>query len=100
MTNKEIQNSENDTLISRLINEVRAIVNSDQVRPESTLGELGIDSVTVVDLMIVCEEIYREPIQPELLHIDEFTSLKALHTQIYSAQQSKQAKIQVLRSTT
>jgi acyl carrier protein len=72
-------------LLHRLVDEVRHLVFSADVLPESTLAELGIDSVTVVDLLITCEDIYNIMIQPEHLQIDEFTTLRSLHSQVLSS---------------
>lgn len=69
---------ENTSTLSALISEVSRILNVDTVDPDIGLGELGIDSVNAVELILVCEEIYMDMMNPESLAIDQYTTLREL----------------------
>ncbi len=81
-------NTRDNNLLDLFLNEVRALVFARDVAPDSTLAELGFDSVIIVDLLIRCEEIYSITIQPELLRLDEFTTLRSMHEQLMGSAES------------
>ena len=56
-----------ETLKQLLVDELR--VNSDDVKPESELvGDLGINSLELADLILACEEKFNVVIDDEDLH--------------------------------
>ncbi len=65
-----------------LAEEVARIVNSKALDIDAGLGELGIDSLNVVELMLACEQIYQSDVSPEELTIDQYTSLRELDRQL------------------
>lgn len=65
-----------------LAEEVARIVNSKALDVDAGLGELGIDSLNVVELMLACEQIYQSDVSPEDLTIDQYTSLRELDRQL------------------
>ncbi len=65
-----------------LADDVARIVNSKSVDLDAGLGELGIDSLNVVELMLACEQIYQADVSPEDLTIDQYTSLRELDRQL------------------
>lgn len=65
-----------------LAEEVARIVNSKSLDVDSGIGELGIDSLNVVELMLACEQIYQSEVSPEELTIDQYTSLRELDRQL------------------
>ncbi len=48
----------NDNTLQRLCQEVATILNAEQVDPDAPLGQLGIDSLNVVELILVTQSIY------------------------------------------
>jgi acyl carrier protein len=64
-----------------LLQEVAKILNRDAVDPDVGVNELGIDSLKVVELMLVCDQLYPTQIDPDKLTIDQFTTLRSLDQQ-------------------
>ena len=73
-----------------MLAEVAKIMNVATVDPDIGLGDLGIDSLRVVELILVCDQLYGREINPELLAIDQFTTLRELDRQL-SAMPAKAA---------
>jgi acyl carrier protein len=76
---------ENSQTLNLLLKEVSKILNVDQVDADSGLGEIGIDSLNVVELIMVCEQIYVAEINPDQLSIDQYTTLRDLDRQLAAA---------------
>jgi len=64
-----------------LANEVAKILNVDAVDTQVGLGELGIDSLNIVELIVFCEQLYGS-FDPETLNITQTTTLAQLHRQL------------------
>lgn len=65
--------------------EVARILNVDSVDIDTPMGELGVDSLNVVELVLVCEQLYTGSVDPERLSIDQYTSLRELDAQLLDA---------------
>ncbi|NVN09783.1 acyl carrier protein [Nguyenibacter vanlangensis] len=61
--------------LQKLTAEVARILNVDSVEPDVGLGELGVDSLVIVELLLACEQIYGGRVSPEDLNIDQYTTL-------------------------
>jgi acyl carrier protein len=73
--------AESNTL-SLMLGEVAKILNVEKVDPEIGLAELGIDSLKVVELILVCDQLYGKSIDPAQLEINQFTTLRDLDRQL------------------
>jgi acyl carrier protein len=62
--------------------EVARIINVEDVDTDTGVGELGIDSLNVVELILVFEQLYQKPVDPDELHVDQFTTLRELDQQL------------------
>lgn len=71
-----------DEMLEQLVRETTEILNKEDISPDSTLTEIGIDSLNVIELIVACEQIYTKVTRPEDLQFDEFTTLQDLHTQL------------------
>ena len=76
--------NDNDTL-ARLTTEVGRVLNQASIDPDVAIGELGFDSMRVVELMLLCDQIYAASIDPESLNLTQFTTLRALDQQFRAA---------------
>lgn len=74
--------AEPEKLLDRLVADTKEILSKDEVGPDMTLTEIGIDSLNVVELIIVCEQIYDKVSNPDELKFDEFTTLRDMHKQL------------------
>ncbi|MDP9045901.1 MAG: acyl carrier protein [Pseudomonadota bacterium] len=61
--------------------EVAKILNVDNVETDVGIGELGIDSLNIVELIIFCEQLYGS-FDPEALELSQYTTLADLHGQL------------------
>ena len=73
--------SETINTLEMLRKETAKILNVESVDAHIGLGELGIDSLNVVELIVFCEQLYGS-IDPEQLNITQFTTLEQLDTQL------------------
>jgi acyl carrier protein len=75
----------NESKLQLLAAEVARILNVDTVDVDTPMGELGVDSLNVVELVLVCEQLYTGSVDPERLRIDQYTSLRELDNQLIEA---------------
>ena len=68
-----------------LSREVAKILNVETVDTDAGIGELGIDSLNIVELIVFCEPLYGS-IDPEALNITQYTTLQQLDAQLRSQQ--------------
>ncbi|AOZ52446.1 MULTISPECIES: acyl carrier protein [Chromobacterium] len=73
--------SETVNTLEMLRKETAKILNVETVDTHVGLGELGIDSLNVVELIVFCEQLYGS-IDPEQLNITQFTTLEQLDAQL------------------
>ena len=67
--------------------ETAKILNIETVESNIGLGELGIDSLNVVELIVFCEQLYGS-IDPEQLKLTQYTTLDELDTRLHEQQAS------------
>jgi len=67
--------------LDRLCAEVGKVLKRKTVGPDVAIGELGFDSMTVVELMLICDQIYAISIDPDGLDLTQFTTLRQLDEQ-------------------
>lgn len=72
-------------LLTTLQTEVAEMLNKEQIDADTPLGELGIDSLNVVEVILICEQIYTDVSDPEALIFDEFTTLRDMDAQLLEA---------------
>ncbi len=60
-------------------------LNIETVDTHVGLGELGIDSLNVVELIVYCEQLYGS-IDPEQLNITQYTTLEQIDIQLHQQQ--------------
>jgi acyl carrier protein len=68
-----------------LAREVAKILNVESVEANVGIGELGIDSLNVVELIVFCEQLYGS-VDPEALTITQYTTLEQLDAQLRVSQ--------------
>ncbi|NVK38334.1 MAG: acyl carrier protein [Gammaproteobacteria bacterium] len=64
--------------LNQLLQEVAELLNKDSVDADATMMTLGVDSMNVVELIMICEEIYPNAIDPDSMEFDEYTTLRQL----------------------
>jgi acyl carrier protein len=69
-----------DTL-SLLAREVSKILHVESVETNVGIGELGIDSLNIIELIVFCEQLYGS-VDPESLNITQYTTLESLDSEL------------------
>jgi acyl carrier protein len=82
-THKEFPMSENNTL-SQLCTHVQKALNLDTISADVAIGELGFDSMRVVELILICDQLYNTSITPESIELTQYTTLRDLDQQFRS----------------
>lgn len=77
-----------DTL-SQLTRHVQTALNLDNVSPDVAIGELGFDSMRVVELILICDQLYDTAINPESIDLNQYTTLRDLDQQFLSMARKK-----------
>ncbi|MDM0077524.1 acyl carrier protein [Variovorax sp. J2P1-59] len=69
-----------DTL-SQLTDHVMKTMERDTIDPDVAIGELGFDSMRVVELIMICDQIYGTAIDPEAIDLNQYTTLRDIDSQ-------------------
>lgn len=78
-----------DTL-TQLAAHVQKALNLDTVNPDVAIGELGFDSMRVVELILICDQLYDTPINPEAIDLNQYTTLRDLDRMFQSMARKKE----------
>jgi acyl carrier protein len=81
-----------DTL-NLLVGHVGKVLNQDSIDPDVAIGELGFDSMRVVELLLICDELYETSLDPESINIDQFTTLRDLDEQFQAMARKGEALV-------
>jgi len=72
-----------DTL-PQLLGHVSKALNLDSIDADVAIGELGFDSMRVVELILICDQLYDTSINPEQIELTQYTTLRELDRQFRS----------------
>ena len=68
--------------ISDLTTQVAQMLNKDEVDADTPIAELGVDSLNIVEVILICEQLYPGVMNPENLVFDEHTTLREMDSQL------------------
>lgn len=77
--------------LTLLAGHVAKALNQESIDPDIAIGELGFDSMRVVELILICGELYETSIDPESINLDQFTTLRGLDEQFLAMAQKSAA---------
>lgn len=77
-----------DTTLDQLCKGIMDILGIDEVDANVPLAQLGIDSLNVVEMIIVCQQVYTNIINYEDINIDETTTLREVDEQMQALSQN------------
>lgn len=66
------------TTLDTLVSETEKTLDQQNISADASLLDLGVDSMNIVELIMVCEQIYGDNIDPDSLELDEYTTLREL----------------------
>lgn len=64
--------------LAQLISETQKVLEREHIDADASLLDLGVDSMNIVELIMVCEQVYDGDIDPDALELDEYTTLREL----------------------
>ena len=67
--------------LTTLSKHVQDALDMESVDVDTPIGELGFDSMRVVELILICDQIYDTSISPEEIELTQYTSLRDLDKQ-------------------
>jgi len=67
-----------NTRLDNLISETQKILGREHIDADASLLDLGVDSMNIVELIMICEQVYAGGIDPDALELDEYTTLREL----------------------
>lgn len=68
--------------LQELCSQVAQMLNKDDVDADTPIAELGVDSLNIVEVILICEQIYPGVMNPENLVFDEHTTLREMDNQL------------------
>ncbi len=68
--------------LEELCTQVAQMLNKDSVDADTPIAELGVDSLNIVEVILICEQIYPGVMNPENLVFDEHTTLREMDNQL------------------
>jgi acyl carrier protein len=77
--------TETVSLLPELQQQMADMLNKDKVDADTPLGELGIDSLNIVEVILISEQLYSNVMDPEALVFDEYTTLRDMDHQLLEA---------------
>lgn len=75
------------TTLDQLSHGVKEILGLDEVNVDVPMSQIGIDSLNVVEMIIVCQQVYSNVVNYEDISIDETTTLREIDEQMQALSQ-------------
>lgn len=73
--------------LDQLSHGVKEILGLDEVNVDVPMSQIGIDSLNVVEMIIVCQQVYSNVVNYEDINIDETTTLREIDEQMLALSQ-------------
>lgn len=74
----------NSPELEQLAAGVKDIVGAEEIDLDAPLSQTGIDSLNVVELILVCQQVYPNVVNLDDIDIDENTTLREIDSQLTS----------------
>ena len=71
-----------DSRFNEFVLQIGAALKKTNVDPSATLIELGASSLNIVEIVVVCIDLFPDLEDPDELTLDEFTTLNSLYEEI------------------
>ena len=62
--------------------QIAEMLSKDDVDVDAPLGELGVDSLNIVEVILIVEQLYTDVTDPDALTFDEHTTLRQMDEQL------------------
>lgn len=71
-----------DSTLPELQVQIAEMLNKSEVDVDAPLGELGVDSMNIVEVILIVEQLYPNVTDPDALTFDEHTTLRQMDEQL------------------
>ncbi len=68
--------------LERLAEGVKSMLALDEIDLDAPLSQVGVDSLNVVELILVCQQVYANVVNFDEIDIDENTTLREIDAQL------------------
>lgn len=68
--------------LDELENSIKGMLALEEVDLDVPLSQVGIDSLNVVELILICQQVYTNVVSFDEIDIDESTTLREIDTQM------------------
>lgn len=75
------------TTLTQLADGVKEMLALDEVDVDTPLSQIGIDSLNVVEMIILCQQVYANVMNYDDINIDETTTLREIDEQMLALSQ-------------
>ena len=70
------------TTLAQLTEGIKTMLSLDEVDIDIPLAQLGVDSLNVVEMIIICQQVYTGVVNYDDISIDETTTLREIDEQM------------------
>jgi hypothetical protein len=71
-----------ETTLVQLSDGVKAMLALDEIDLDVPLSQIGVDSMNVVEMIIICQQVYSNVLNYDDVNIDENTTLREIDQQM------------------
>jgi acyl carrier protein len=75
------------TTLEQLSNGIKEMLALEEVNVDVPLSQIGIDSLNVVEMIIICQQVYTNVVNYEDINIDETTTVREIDEQMSALSQ-------------
>lgn len=68
--------------LPELKTQIAEMLNKDDLDVDAPLGDLGVDSLNIVEVVLIVEGLYTDVADPDALTFDEHTTLRQMDEQL------------------
>lgn len=62
--------------------EMKKMLGAKAIDVDAPMSQLGVDSLNIVEMVVICQQIYTQVTNYEDIHIDENTTIRELDAQL------------------
>lgn len=70
------------TTLEQFSNEMKTMLGLKEIDVDTPMSQLGVDSLNIVEMVIICQQVYTQVANYEDIDIDESTTIRELDEQL------------------
>lgn len=72
------------TTLEQFTEEMKKLLGVKEIDVDTPMSQLGVDSMNIVEMVIICQQIYTQVTNYEDINIDENTTIRELDEQMHA----------------